>query len=64
MHTHLIDLIANSAWKSAEPGLIFFDKINEYNVFAKARVVHLKQLTHVVNKVFIHTNHVILVQLT
>lgn len=33
----LIDLIALSAWKSAEPGLIFFDKINQYNVFAKAR---------------------------
>ncbi|MGI0003434.1 MAG: adenosylcobalamin-dependent ribonucleoside-diphosphate reductase, partial [Nitrosopumilaceae archaeon] len=25
------------AWKSAEPGLIFFDQINKYNVFAKAR---------------------------
>ena len=34
---HLIDLIANSAWKSAEPGLIFFDNINKYNVFEKAR---------------------------
>ena len=34
---HLIDLIALSAWKSAEPGLIFFDNINKYNVFAKAR---------------------------
>jgi ribonucleoside-diphosphate reductase alpha chain len=34
---HLIDLIALSAWKSAEPGLIFFDIINKYNVFAKAR---------------------------
>src|SRR6476660_75062 len=33
----LIDLIALSAWKSAEPGLIFFDLINKYNVFAKAR---------------------------
>ena len=33
----LIDLIAMSAWKSAEPGLIFFDQINKYNVFAKAR---------------------------
>lgn len=33
----LIDLIAMSAWKSAEPGLIFFDNINKYNVFAKAR---------------------------
>jgi len=34
---HLIDLIAQSAWKSAEPGLIFLDNINKYNVFAKAR---------------------------
>jgi len=34
---HLIDLIAQSAWKSADPGLIFFDNINKYNVFAKAR---------------------------
>ena len=33
----LLDLIALSAWKSAEPGLIFFDVINKYNVFAKAR---------------------------
>lgn len=33
----LMDLIALSAWKSAEPGLIFFDQINKYNVFAKAR---------------------------
>ncbi|MCH7968117.1 MAG: adenosylcobalamin-dependent ribonucleoside-diphosphate reductase [Thaumarchaeota archaeon] len=33
----LIDLIALSAWKSAEPGLIFFDQINKYNVFAKSR---------------------------
>ena len=32
----LVDLIAVSAWKSAEPGLIFFDQINKYNVFAKA----------------------------
>ncbi|ABK78380.1 ribonucleotide reductase, alpha subunit [Cenarchaeum symbiosum A] len=32
----LIDLIAHSAWKSAEPGLIFFDNINKYNVLAKA----------------------------
>ncbi len=34
---HLFDLIAQSAWKSAEPGVIFFDHINKYNVFAKAR---------------------------
>ena len=27
----LIDLIAFSAWKSAEPGIIFFDNINKYN---------------------------------
>lgn len=33
----MIDLIALSAWRSAEPGLIFFDQINKYNVFAKAR---------------------------
>ena len=39
---HLIDSIAQSAWKSAEPGLIFFDQINKYNVFAKARGEPLK----------------------
>lgn len=33
----LLDQIAISAWKSAEPGLIFFDNINKYNVMAKAR---------------------------
>jgi len=38
----LIDLIAFSAWKSAEPGLIFFDQINKYNVFAKARQAPLR----------------------
>ena len=38
----LIDLIAMSAWKSAEPGLIFFDQINKYNVFAKARQAPLR----------------------
>ena len=38
----LIDLIALSAWKSAEPGLIFFDQINKYNVFAKAREAPLR----------------------
>src|SRR6478735_8872951 len=27
----LLDLIAFSAWKSAEPGVIFFDNINRYN---------------------------------
>ncbi|QMU54007.1 MAG: adenosylcobalamin-dependent ribonucleoside-diphosphate reductase [Nitrosopumilus sp.] len=39
---HLIDLIALFAWKSAEPGLIFFDQINKYNVFAKARQAPLR----------------------
>lgn len=33
----LLEQIAVSAWKSAEPGLIFFDSINKYNVMAKAR---------------------------
>ena len=33
----LMDVIAMSAWKSGEPGLIFLDQINKYNVFAKAR---------------------------
>ncbi|MDA7942151.1 MAG: adenosylcobalamin-dependent ribonucleoside-diphosphate reductase [Nitrosopumilus sp.] len=38
----LIDHIALSAWRSAEPGLIFFDQINKYNVFAKARQAPLR----------------------
>ena len=38
----LIDQIAVSAWKSAEPGLIFFDQINKYNVMAKARRMPLR----------------------
>lgn len=33
----VLDHIAHSAWASAEPGIIFFDLINKYNVFAKAR---------------------------
>jgi ribonucleoside-diphosphate reductase alpha chain len=33
----LIDLIALSAWKSAEPGVIFFDNINKYNPLINAR---------------------------
>ena len=33
----LIDLIALSAWKSAEPGIIFFDNINKYNPCIKAK---------------------------
>lgn len=38
----LMDMIAMSAWRSAEPGLIFFDNINRYNVFAKARQAPLR----------------------
>lgn len=33
----LIDLIALSAWKSAEPGVIFFDNINKYNPVITAK---------------------------
>jgi ribonucleoside-diphosphate reductase alpha chain len=33
----LIDLIAFSAWKSAEPGVIFFDIINKYNPLIVAK---------------------------
>ena len=33
----LMDLIALSAWKSAEPGVIFFDNINKYNPVIKPK---------------------------
>jgi ribonucleoside-diphosphate reductase alpha chain len=33
----LVDLIALSAWRSAEPGVIFFDNINKYNPLIDAR---------------------------
>src|ERR671930_902290 len=33
----LMDLIALSAWKSAEPGVIFFDNINKYNPCTNAK---------------------------
>jgi ribonucleoside-diphosphate reductase alpha chain len=33
----LMDLIAFSAWKSAEPGVIFFDNINKYNPCLSAK---------------------------
>ncbi len=33
----LVDLIAMSAWRSAEPGVIFFDNINKYNPLIGAR---------------------------
>ncbi len=33
----LLDLIALSAWNSAEPGVIFFDNINKYNPCIKAK---------------------------
>jgi ribonucleoside-diphosphate reductase alpha chain len=32
-----MDLIAFSAWKSAEPGVIFFDNINKYNPCINAK---------------------------
>jgi ribonucleoside-diphosphate reductase alpha chain len=38
----LMDLIALSAWKSAEPGLIFFDNINKYNPCANAKTGPLR----------------------
>jgi len=31
----LFDMIAYQAWESAEPGVIFFDRVNEYNPFFK-----------------------------
>jgi ribonucleoside-diphosphate reductase alpha chain len=33
----LMDTIALSAWKSAEPGVIFFDNINKYNHMTRVR---------------------------
>lgn len=33
----LMELIALSAWKSAEPGVIFFDNINKYNPVIKSK---------------------------
>ncbi len=38
----LMELIALSAWKSAEPGVIFFDNINKYNPLTKAKGGPLK----------------------
>lgn len=31
----LLDMIAYQAWESAEPGILFFDRINEYNPMTK-----------------------------
>ncbi|MDR4510590.1 MAG: adenosylcobalamin-dependent ribonucleoside-diphosphate reductase [Nitrososphaeraceae archaeon] len=33
----LMDLISHSAWKSAEPGVIFLDNVNKYNPCIKAK---------------------------
>ncbi len=33
----ILELIAHSAWESADPGMIFFDRINEYNVLEPAK---------------------------
>src|SRR5215210_6450497 len=38
----LMELIALSAWKSAEPGVIFFDNINKYNPLIKSKGGPLK----------------------
>lgn len=32
----ILELIAHSAWESADPGMIFFDRINKYNVLEPA----------------------------
>lgn len=34
---NMIDVIAECAWKSAEPGIIFFDNVNKYNPLEKVR---------------------------
>lgn len=31
----LFDMLAYQAWESAEPGIIFYDRVNEYNPFLK-----------------------------
>lgn len=33
----LVDLISLSAWQSAEPGVLFFDNMNKYNVMKRAQ---------------------------
>ena len=33
----LLEQVAQSAWKSAEPGCLFFDNMNKYNVLLKAK---------------------------
>ncbi len=33
----IFDMIASSAWRCADPGVLFFDNINKYNVLAPAR---------------------------
>lgn len=38
----LMDLISFSAWKSAEPGIIFFDNINKYNPCINAKGVPIR----------------------
>ena len=52
----LLDLIAFSAWKSAEPGVIFFDNINKYNPCIKIKQGPLRVQIRVVNSHFIHMN--------
>lgn len=33
----LLEMIAHSAWESADPGVIFFDQVNKYNVIEPAK---------------------------
>ncbi|MBS3765285.1 adenosylcobalamin-dependent ribonucleoside-diphosphate reductase, partial [Candidatus Bipolaricaulota bacterium] len=33
----ILELISHSAWESADPGMIFFDRINQYNVLEPAK---------------------------
>ncbi|MFW6190149.1 MAG: adenosylcobalamin-dependent ribonucleoside-diphosphate reductase [Candidatus Bipolaricaulota bacterium] len=33
----ILELISHSAWESADPGMIFFDRINEHNVLEPAK---------------------------
>lgn len=33
----LLELISHSAWESADPGVLFFDRINQYNVIQSAK---------------------------
>jgi len=40
----VFDLIVETAWKSAEPGLLFIDRVNEYNTVAKVGMIEATNL--------------------